>query len=302
MMTIKNILALGAGNMGGQVSFYHAMHGFNVTQFDISEEALANCKEQHLKYVEPFRAACPAFTDDEVEAGLARINYSSDLETAARTADLVTESVPEVLEIKHAVYADLNRLCPEHTIFTTNTSTLPPSAIAESTGRPERFLALHYAMGIWHSPIAEIMKHPGTGDTAFQAVVEFAVASKLVPIKLEKEQPGYIINSLLVPWLTAALSLVVNGVSSPQDVDKTWIICGQGMRVGPLGVLDMLGFEVCLNVNRLLAEADPDNPQYPKNIEYLEKNFIDKGHMGILSGQGFYSYPDPEYLKPEFLL
>ena len=154
---INKVLALGAGNMGSQAGFYYAMNGCNVTQFDISEEALTACKEYHLGYVDAFRAVCPSFTNEDIEAGLARISYNSDLESAAKDADLVTESVPEVLEIKQQLYTDLNRFCPEHTIFTTNTSTLPPSAIAPATGRPERFLAVHYANGIWNSPIAEVI-------------------------------------------------------------------------------------------------------------------------------------------------
>lgn len=300
-MTIKNILALGAGAMGSQASFYYAMQGFDVTQFDISDEALEACKQHHRNYAEDFRSVHTEVTDEDIEAGLARITYSSNLEAAAENADLVTESVPEVLEIKQQVYTELARFCPEHTIFTTNTSTLPPSSFAQFTGRPERFLALHYAMGIWHSPIAEVMKHPGTDEAVFQEVVSFVEAARLVPIKIEKEQPGYIINSLLVPWLNAGLSLVVNGVSTPEDVDKTWIICGQGMRVGPLGVVDMVGFEVTRNVQRLLGAANPDNPQYPKNIAYIEEHFLNKGHKGVSSGQGFYSYPDPSYLDPDFL-
>ena len=298
---IKNVLVLGAGTMGSQASFYYAMHGRDVVQYDLSEEALAACKEHHRAYVEPFRHAFPRFTDEDIEAGLARISYSADLAAAASDADFVTESVPEVLEIKQQVYSELNRLCPEHTIFSTNTSTLPPSAFAEFTGRPERFLAVHYAMGMWDSPLAEVMKHPGTDDGVFQEVVDFVQGSKLVPIKIEIEQPGYIINTLLVPWLTAALALVVNGISSHQDVDRTWMICGQGMRIGPLGVVDQVGFEVSRNIHRLLAAAEPDNLQYQKNIDYLEEHFISKGHLGALSGQGFYSYPDPEYLEPDFL-
>ena len=98
-MKIQNILALGGGTMGSQPGFYYAMHGFNVTQFDISEEALAACKAYHRRYVEPFRAAFPSFTDQDIEAGLARISYSSELEVAARDIDFVTESVPEVLEM-----------------------------------------------------------------------------------------------------------------------------------------------------------------------------------------------------------
>jgi 3-hydroxyacyl-CoA dehydrogenase len=300
-MSINTVLALGAGVMGGQVSFYHAMQGFNVTQYDISEQALAACKEHHQRYVKAFRAVNPSFSDEDIAAGLARISYSTDLESAAQNAELVIESVPEVLEIKQKVYADLNRFCPKNAIFATNTSTMPPSAIAPSTGRAERFLALHYANGIWNSPLAEVMKHPGTDDGVFQEGVSFAQASELVPIKLEKEQPGYIINSLLVPWLSSAMSLVVNGISSHQEVDKTWMICNRGTRMGPIGVLDLVGFEVARNVQRLLAAAEPDNLQYQKNIDYLEEHYINKGLTGALGGQGFYSYPNPEYEEPDFL-
>ncbi len=156
-------------------------------------------------------------------------------------------------------------------------------------------------MGMWDSPIAEVMKHPGTDDTVFNQVVRFAEDAKLVPIKIEKEQPGYLINTMLVPWLNAALSLVVNGISSHQDVDRTWMICTGGTPPGPIGLLDQVGFEVTRNVFRLLAAAEPDNPQYQKSIDYLEENFISKGYTGALSGRGFYRYPNPEYLEPDFL-
>jgi len=104
-----------------------------------------------------------------------------------------------------------------------------------------------------------------------------------------------------VPWLTAGLSLVVNAISSHQDVDKTWMICNQGVGMEPIGVLDLVGFEVARNVFRLQAAAEPNNPQHQKNIDYLEEHFINKGLTGALSGQGFYSYPNPECAKTDFL-
>jgi 3-hydroxybutyryl-CoA dehydrogenase len=145
------------------------------------------------------------------------------------------------------------------------------------------------------------MKHPGTDDAVFDQVVRFAGDAGLVPIRIEKEQPGYIINTMLVPWMHAALSLVVNGISSHQDVDRTWMICNRGMPPGPLGILDQVGFAVACNVFRLLAAAEPDNPQYQANIDYLEQHFISKGYTGALSGRGFYRYPNPEYLETGFL-
>ena len=300
-MNIHNILAIGAGTMGSQVSFYYAMQGFNVIQYDVSEAALQACRKLHQGYALDYRSARQEVSEADIGAGLGNITYSSNLAAAAQDADLVTESAPEVLDIKQQLYTELGRLCAAHTIFTTNTSTMLPSAMAAFTGRPERFLALHYALGIWHAPIGEVMRHPGTDEAVFQQVIAFVEAAGLAPIKLETEQPGYITNSLLVPWLMAGLSLVVNGVSSYQDVDRTWMTCAQGMRSGPIGALDAVGFEVARNVMRLLAAAEPNNPQHPRNIAYLEANYIDKGHTGALCGQGFYRYPNPEYLEPDFL-
>lgn len=298
---IRKILAVGAGTMGSQPSFYYAMNGHEVTQYDVSDDALEACRQLHRDYVAAYRAARPPLSEEEAKAGLARIRYSSDLEKAAADADLVTESAPEVLAIKEQLYADLDRVCGKDTIFTTNTSTLAPSAIAPSTGRPERFLALHYSNPIWDRPIGEVMKHPGTDDAIFEQVLRFAGEAGLVPLRIEKEQPGYLINTMLVPWLFASLSLVVNGVASYQDVDRTWMICNNGNPPGPIGSIDLVGLETTRNVGRLLMEAEPGNPQHQKSVEYLEDHFISKGYTGALSGQGFYSYPDPEFLAPDFL-
>ncbi|WP_439100329.1 3-hydroxyacyl-CoA dehydrogenase NAD-binding domain-containing protein [Congregibacter sp.] len=299
---IKKVLAIGAGTMGSQASFYYAMNGYDVTQYDISDAALDACRKHHRDYVAPYRAARPSLSDHAAEAGLARIQYSSDLEAAARDADLVTESAPEVLEIKQQIYADLARFSPEHTIFTTNTSTLAPSVIAPFSGRPDRFLAMHYAPPMWERPIAEVMRHPETDETVFEEVLRFAKESGLVPIRIEREQPGYLVNTMLIPWLFASLSLVVTGVSTYRDVDRSWMIINHGNAPGPMGILDQVGFEVSRNIGRLLAAAEPDNPLYPQCVAYLEDNFIAKGYTGVLSGRGFYSYPDPEYLDADFLV
>ncbi|HEB27071.1 MAG TPA: 3-hydroxyacyl-CoA dehydrogenase [Porticoccus sp.] len=299
-MKINNVLVIGAGVMGQQVGLYYSMYGFNVTMFDISEEALSACKIQQQKYLPSLQASRPHLTDEDMELGLSRISYSSDLEQCAGSIDLVTESAPEVLEIKLQVYADLNRFCPEHTIFTTNTSTMMPSQIAEKTGRPERFLALHYGNTVWDCYIGEVMGHPGTDKDIFETVCNFVETSGLVPIRLEQEQPGYIINSLLIPWLLSGLSLVVNGISTPEDVDKTWMLSTH-MDQGPLGVMDQVGFEVACNIYRMMLSAEPGNEQHKKNLDYLQTNFLDKGHTGRLSGQGFYSYPNPEFERPDFL-
>ena len=203
-MNIKKVLVVGSGTLGQQIGFQCAMHGFDVVMYDVKQETLDACRAIQREYGELFRSR--GRSKAEVDAALARISYTLDLEEAGRDADLVSESVPENPDIKRKVYPLLHAACPPKTIFTTNTSTLLPSQIADATGRPERFLALHFANEIWDRNIGEVMGHAGTDREIFEIVVKFAKAIGMVPIRVEKEQNGYIINSLLVPWLMAAQS------------------------------------------------------------------------------------------------
>jgi 3-hydroxyacyl-CoA dehydrogenase len=192
---------------------------------------------------------------------------------------LVSEAVPEDPEIKRDVYALLHQSCPARTVFTTNTSTLLPSQMADATGRPDGFLALHFANEIWERNIAEVMGHPSTDPEIFELVVTFAKKIGMVPIRLDIEQNGYVINSLLVPWLMAAQALVVNGVARAEDVDKTWMIATK-MSMGPFGVLDMVGLETAYNIASYWGEVNGDK-QFQKNAQYLKTHFLNQGKLGV---------------------
>src|SRR4029079_13001449 len=128
---------------------------------------------------------------------------------AVRDADLISESVPESMSIKESFWREASKYAPAKTVFTTNTSTLPPSALVGFVDRPQKFLALHFAIGVWDANIGEVMGHSGTDTAVFESLLTFAEEIGLVPIPIRKEQSGYIINSLLVPWCTAALELLV---------------------------------------------------------------------------------------------
>ena len=299
-MKIEKVLIVGSGTMGQQIGLQCAMNGFHTTMYDISDKALERCKAGQEAFISSWRNANPDDSDEDVAAGLARLSYNSDLESAAEGVDLVNESVPENLEIKQAVYSGLSRYCRPDTILTTNTSTLLPSNIAPFVERPERFLALHFGNLVWEAPIGEVMGHPGTDAELFEQVLEFAQQIRMVPIPIEKEQPGYLINTLLQPWLIAAMSLVSNGVATHQQVDKTWMICS-GMPAGPFGILDTIGAETAYNVTQLWTAAEPDDPQHARNAAYVKENLLDKGRLGTQTGGGYYDYPNPEFAQPGFL-
>ena len=198
------------------------------------------------------------------------------------------ESIPEKLDLKRDVYARLGRLAPEKTIFATNTSMLLPSELAASTGRPERFLAMHFANQIWKHNTAEVMGHDGTDPAVYRAVVDFARQIGMEPIELHKEQRGYILNSMLTPWLDAAEFLLLDGVAEPEMIDKTWRIA-TGMQQGPCEIMDIIGLATVYDVN-----AASDNEKTRAAGAYLKEHYIDKGKLGRASGSGLYNYAAQE--------
>lgn len=297
-METRKVMIAGAGTLGSQVAWQTAFHGFEVTVYDVSEKGLEQGRAFHRQFADLFRNRRGA-TEAEIEAALGRLKYTTDLEEAVADADLTSESVPESLKIKKEFYRDLARVAPEKTIFTTNTSSLLPSLFAEDTGRPEKFLALHFANQIWDANIAEVMPHPGTDPACVEVVTRFARDIGMIPVVIGKEQPAYILNSLLMPFLGAALGLLVKEVAGHEDIDKTWMISGQ-VKVGPCGIMDIIGLETIYHVLEEQARSQ-DSANAAALAEYVKVNFVDKGNLGVKTGKGFYTYPDPAYQDPDFL-
>lgn len=298
MMEYKNITVAGSGVLGSQIAYQTAFHGFNVSVYDINDEALNVAKERINKLKEVYKADLNA-TDAVVDSAFKRISFNSDLAKAVENADLVIEAIPEVVSIKTEFYEKLGQVAPEKTVFATNSSTLLPSQFAEATGRPEKFLALHFANEIWKNNTAEVMKHPGTDEAVFNEVIEFAKAISMVALPLHKEQPGYILNSLLVPFLDAAQTLLAREVADVETIDKTWMI-GTGAPLGPFAILDIVGVTTAYHIVSEKAQAT-GNPEAQKVADLMKENYIDKGKLGRETGEGFYKYPNPAFAQPDFL-
>ena len=157
MDKINKVTVLGTGVLGSQIAFQTAYSGFEVSVYDIDEAAIAKARQRLDGLVETYEEEVAGADGDKLHAALARIALHTDLGAAVADADLVIEAIPEVLELKRQTYARLDRLAPEKTIFATNSSTLLPSAIKDATGRPDRFIALHFANQIWKFNTAEVM-------------------------------------------------------------------------------------------------------------------------------------------------
>ena len=311
-MDIKNVTVAGAGVLGSQIAYQSAYRGFPVKIWVRSEGSIERAKPKlaslHQAYLDALEAMktdpsaycrgladTPDLSAEQIDALKARaqrayesLAFTTDFEEAARDADLVIEAIAENLAEKDAFYRALAPHLPQKTILATNSSTLLPSAIAPSTGRPEKFLALHFANQIWRNNTAEVMGHPGTDPAAFQEVADFAAAIGMVPLELHKEQPGYILTSLLVPFLSAAEALCANGVADPQTIDKTWMLA-TGAPLGPFRILDVVGLTTAYNIVAMNPQAkDPSTT--PGKIAALLKEKVDAGKTGVAAGEGFYMY------------
>ncbi|UKB82804.1 3-hydroxyacyl-CoA dehydrogenase [Chryseobacterium sp. MEBOG06] len=297
-MDFKNITIAGSGVLGYQIAFQTAYHGFKVTVYDINDEVLNKAKSKFSVLSESYKQDLNA-TQEQLDTTFKNLSYTSDLAEAVKDADLLIEAVPEDPTIKTEFYHKLAQAAPEKTVFATNSSTLLPSEFAEATGRPERFVALHFANEIWKHNTGEVMRHPGTSQEVFDSVIQFAKAIGMVALPIYKEQPGYIVNSLLVPLLGAAVNLWIDEVSDIETIDKTWMVA-TGAPVGPFGILDVVGITTAYNINKMEAEETQD-PLKIKAVERLKEDYIDKGKLGVLTGEGFYKYPNPTYQDKDFL-
>jgi 3-hydroxybutyryl-CoA dehydrogenase len=294
---IQRILIIGSGTMGQQIGLQAALYGCDVTLYDIDPAALETAEGRVGAYADGL-VASGRIDRAQADAALARMTYTDDPALAARDADLVSESVPENPELKAKVFARFHELCPDHTIFTTNTSSLIPSMFAEGSGRPERLLALHFHQIVWDSNVVDIMPHPGTLPELVPLVESFARSIGQIPIVLQKESYAYVFNAMLNALNTAAMTLVANGVASPETVDRAWMgVMKTG--IGPLGILDLVGLDTVWHIVDYWANQLGDS-QLRANADVL-KEYIDKGWLGVKSGRGFYSYPDPAYASPDFL-
>jgi len=294
---VRRVLIVGAGTMGQQIGLQCAMKGYDVTIYDIAPNMLNATTTQIKAYADEF-VAFGLLTQEQADATLARITTTNDPKEAAAEADLLSESVPEDPELKGKVFAQFHKLCPLHTIFTTNTSTLIPSMYAKETGRPAQFAALHFHAPMRGANVVDIMPHAGTSNETVVLLEAFAKRIDQIAIVLKKESSSYVFNAMLHGLLGAAFTLAINGVASVEDIDRAWMGVTK-MIAGPFGMLDNIGLDTSWQVTEYWAKA-LDDPQLQAHADSL-KQYVDKGWLGIKSGRGFYTYPDPAFLQPGFL-
>ena len=283
MADIKTVGVAGSGTMGAGIAIVAARAGFRTIVFDTREDALARARKQtegfFAKSVERKK-----LTQAEVDGILAGMSGTTEIAGLA-DCDIVIEAVFEDLKVKHALCAALNEVCPPHTIFASNTSTLSITEIAAGSGRDERFVGMHFCLPAQLMKLVEMSPGLRTSDDTFDAAWKFCRAMGQIPVKT-KDNPGFILNYFLVPFNNDAIRLVEAGVAEPADIDRA-IKSGLGYPMGPLELLDLVG----LDTHLLVAEALYASTHEPRAaVPALVKRMIAAGRLGRKTGQGFYTY------------
>lgn len=312
---MKKIVVAGGGVLGSQIAFQAAYCGFDVTIWLRSEGSITRTqpKLDHLidVYKETIeKMATPEGRTPAVWAmGIADydsfdkaqclemaqraydgIKLELDMQKAVEDADLVIESMAEVAEEKISFYKRLAEFLPEKTIVVTNSSTLLPSKFAKFTGRPEKYLSLHFANSIWKNNMTEVMAQDKTDKKYFDEVTEFAKQIRMIPLPVNKEKSGYLLNSMLVPLLFSGMDLYVNGISDPESIDKAWTL-GTGAPKGPFTILDTVGLTTAYNIVQMYVKLPSFLAPYNfKGMSKMLKKYIDEGKLGMSSGEGFFKY------------
>lgn len=315
-MNIKNVVLIGGGVLGSQIAYQTAYKGFNVTIWLRSDDSIGRSKPKierlHGIYAEELERTkvslggnpvysrglisnIESITEKDIDdlklksdKAYESIKFTTDLTAAVDDADLIIEALAEDVNQKTEFYRKLAPLMPEKTIVVTNSSTLLPSQFAEATGRPEKYMALHFANEIWRNNTAEVMGHVATSKKVYDIVAKFAEDIGMVPLLLKKEQPGYILNSMLVPFLSAAEMLLAKEIADPQTIDMTWKLA-TGSPAGPFQILDIVGLTTAYNI--VIMNPEVKNPEsIPGKIAAILKEYIDAGKTGVNAGEGFYKY------------
>lgn len=318
---IKKVTVAGCGTQGSQVASQVAYKGFDVTVWLRNADSivkakprLASIKEQYLAALEEMKkdkSACfkglsdkEELTDEELDEmirltdeRLSGIKFETDLEKAFGDADVVIECIPEIPSQKKAFYVSAAPHFAERTLVLTDTSHLLPSSFAEDTGRPEKFTTLHFPNQMWKFNMAEIMRQEKTDPTYFGLAAEFAKALGMIPIILQKEWPGYILNSLCAPWYMAALTLCANGVADPATVDMTWqLSTGADPSQTPFRKLDKIGLGFVYNYARMDPDSQKEGTNAYKVLSFLTP-YMEAGKTGVAAGEGFYKYKNYDQVE-----
>lgn len=285
MTKVKTVTVAGSGTMGTGIAIVAARAGFKTKIYDTRQDALDRARAQTEGFLNK-SVARGKLTEEAVSEILGCWSSTTVLEDLA-DSDVVIEAVFEDLDVKHKLFSALDGLCGKDTVFASNTSTISITEIAAGSGRPDRFVGMHFCLPAQLMKLIEMSPGLITSDDTWSRAWEFALALGQHPVKT-KDTPGFILNYFLIPYNNDAIRLVESGVAEPGEIDKA-IKTALGYPMGPMELLDLVG----MDTQRLLCDAMHGLTNEPRSAcPPLVKRMIAAGWLGKKSGRGFHQYTD----------
>lgn len=285
----KQAAVIGSGVMGHGIAQEYALAGYTVSLYDLTEELLRKAKnsvESSLSLL----VREQVITEQAKRDALERIVLTTDLDAAAAEADIITEAIPEVIELKWELFAKLEQAAKPEAVIASNTSTFSIARLIEQAKKPHRFIITHFFNPAQLVPLVEIVRHEKTADEVVAAVMDIIAGLGKSPVLLKKDVPGFIANRLQAALMREAFALLKDGVADAREID-TVMKDGIGFRwafVGPIETADFGGLDTWKRVIDNLAPVLDDSPKAPALIEEL----VAKGELGTKTGSGIYSYAE----------
>ena len=294
--SIRKVAVIGTGVLGTQIAVLTASFDYEVLAYDTNEQSFIKGIE-NIRNLSRAVKRKPTVTIEDWERGIDRLQYCYQLEEALADADLVIEAVPENLELKRKVHKEIDAVAPSHAILATNSSSLPVSKIESATRRPAQCLNLHFYIPAIGMNMVDIMGGSQTTAEVMTTGKSFIQSIGCVPLEVRKEILGFCFNRVWRAVKRETLYMWADGFVDFKDIDRAWMIF-TGMPLGPFGLMDNVGLDVVYDIEMVYYNESKDPKDHPP--ETL-KSMIERNELGVKTEKGFYTYPDPEYTKSEFI-
>lgn len=276
-------MVIGAGQMGAGIAQVFAASGYQVSLYDVDQKNAQKGIEGIDKRLKK-QVGKGSLSAKEYEEIMERLHQANEI-TAAQKADLIVEAVVEKMEVKQAIFAELDSLAPSHTILATNTSSLPITEIAAVTTRPEKVIGMHFMNPVPVMKLVEIIRGLATTDEVYQAVYETTKKLNKTPVEVH-DFPGFVSNRILMPMINEAVFTLYEGVANEEDIDQVMKL-GMNHPMGPLTLADFIGLDTCLFIMETLHKGFGDDKYRPCP---LLRKYVKAGWLGRKTGKGFFTY------------